>query len=310
MTLRCCWILAPLLVLAASLQAKVAAKDPDGSAPNHVFQKLLESGVDVGGEQYVLPPPVLADGASESEKLPAVKKLCVGVTFDQFAAREVNAPDITPRPKDLKKNDQGAVRQVDNYFIAFGDAQLLRDKEFLNSLAKGNEGEGNAEGKVLTAEDLAKRGIAPPTTEQETIAFGVFSLLEKMRMSAVSHAMWSGGDESLVLAGYVDDRFKDDKEYPNQWKSLRRLDTGKWQEGEPHPYSGAAFYTKFTKFEVPEKAGKSGPAAAFFVETHLVFFEPRGWFQGAPTLTSKFSLIAENRAKDLRRKLLRASASR
>ena len=40
-----------------------------------------------------------------------------------------------------------------------------------------------------------------------------------------------------------------------------------------------------------------------FVEAHFVFTEPHDWFEGAPVLRSKISLIAQDRIRKLRREL-------
>ncbi len=38
---------------------------------------------------------------------------------------------------------------------------------------------------------------------------------------------------------------------------------------------------------------------------HMAFVEPDGWFQGAPILRSKFSAVAQDQIRSLRRGLAR-----
>ena len=41
---------------------------------------------------------------------------------------------------------------------------------------------------------------------------------------------------------------------------------------------------------------------------HMAFVEPDGWFQGAPILRSKFSVIAQDQIRSLRRELAKKRA--
>ena len=62
---------------------------------------------------------------------------------------------------------------------------------------------------------------------------------------------------------------------------------------EAHPWDGAAFYLKITKL--------AEPAGALFVEEHVVFAEPTGWFDGANLLRSKLPLVIQNNVRTMRR---------
>jgi hypothetical protein len=61
------------------------------------------------------------------------------------------------------------------------------------------------------------------------------------------------------------------------------------------PYVGSMSYAKITRL--------AGQADALFVETHLIFVEPRGWFDGNPILRSKFGVIAQDQIRRLRREI-------
>lgn len=285
-----------------SLLACISGASPEITSrnlqPNHVYTMLQKEGVRAEGEAFLLPTPLMPDGLAADKQTAILQELCKRIPFEKFIAANVNAPDITPHYEDLKKSSSGAIRKVDNFFVAYGDPRLLQDEEFLKSLQSEGD-EGNATGKLLSENDLQSRGLAPVVEKQETVAHGEFTLIEKLRLSAAFRAMWSASDESLTAAGCVDERFDKDAEFPNRWIPLKKLESGKLQEGESQPYSGAGFYTKITQLKDPQ--------GAFFVETHLVLYEPKGWFEGAPLLTSKFAIIASNRAKEVRRKLLKAS---
>ena len=58
-------------------------------------------------------------------------------------------------------------------------------------------------------------------------------------------------------------------------------------------------YLKITKLKEPE--------GALFIEQHIVFVEPHGWFGGERTLTSKLPQAVKVTVKNMRVELDRAS---
>ena len=48
---------------------------------------------------------------------------------------------------------------------------------------------------------------------------------------------------------------------------------------------------------------------AILVEMHMAFVEPDGWFQGAPILRSKFSVVAQDQVRSLRRELAKKKSN-
>ncbi len=104
--------------------------------------------------------------------------------------------------------------------------------------------------------------------------------------------------ESLVVASRTAPAF--DKAGPdaNGW---RPVGSGQGTAGgAPRPYAGGISYTKISRL-----AFQPG---ALLVEMHGAFVEPREWFQGAPILRSKFSVIAQDQIRRLRRELERRSS--
>ena len=61
------------------------------------------------------------------------------------------------------------------------------------------------------------------------------------------------------------------------------------------PYAGGISYAKISRVAFQP--------TALFVEMHVAFVEPDGWFQGAPILRSKFSVAAQDQIRTLRREL-------
>ena len=82
---------------------------------------------------------------------------------------------------------------------------------------------------------------------------------------------------------------------PNCWHSISIDDAGRRQIGPPQPYAGLGSYVKATRL--------AEPAGAVFIEYHVVYAEPQGWFHGANLLRSKLPIVAQDLVRRLRRKM-------
>ena len=80
-----------------------------------------------------------------------------------------------------------------------------------------------------------------------------------------------------------------------RWQSLTVDDTGKRQTGPPEPYVGLGSYAKATRL--------AEPAGAIFMEYHVAFVEPQGWFHGTNLLRSKLPIVAQEMVRKFRRNL-------
>jgi hypothetical protein len=107
--------------------------------------------------------------------------------------------------------------------------------------------------------------------------------------------------ESIILAAAIDPRFADDKEFPNRWWPMTRDDAGHSQQGPPQPYRAAGWYYKATELHEP--------AGAIFIEYHILYDEPRGWFDGANLLCSKLPLLVQEGVRKFRRQLAQESGA-
>jgi hypothetical protein len=107
--------------------------------------------------------------------------------------------------------------------------------------------------------------------------------------------MKSVADDSVVVATVVDPRFDADSEYPNVWRSISADEAGRRQMGPPEKYSGLGSYMKATKL--------GGSGDMLFVEYHVTFAEPEGWFHGTNLLRSKLPIVAQDMVRKFRRNL-------
>jgi hypothetical protein len=193
--------------------------------------------------------------------------------------------------RDVKTSYKDApARGVDVWFIAYGDINAINDDKFLDKILKAGRGNGKAVG--LKKEDLDKRKITIGDAKHEGYVFIDFDFLEKVQLKATGHGFWSKTTDSALIAGEIDPRFRDDKEFPNQWQSIDKQ-TGALKLGPATPWSGAGFYLKITKL--------NEPAGALFIEQHVIFAEPMGWFNGEGLLRSKLPFAVQTNVRNIRR---------
>ncbi len=281
-----------LLVALSLAPAQPAADKHDEQNP--LFKKLTETGLDVGGkEKTKFPAPTMADGLTGAQQTAVIKSVIgTDYSYDEFVRDSVVAPQIL-KIRDIPGGDPKApARGVDVWFVVHGDFKRLEDDKFLDKLLSSSKGSGEGKGKALEAADLAKRKIVIKKEDVKRESYGTleFDFLEKVRLNATGHAMWSRNKESVLAAAEIDPRFLGDEEFPNQWRSITKV--GGVKIGAPNPWSGAAMYVKVTKL--------SEPAGALFVEQHVVFTEPTGWFDGANLLRSKLPIAIPQNVRGMR----------
>jgi hypothetical protein len=220
------------------------------------------------------------------------------MSYEEFTRRSVVAPQLL-RLRDAKPSDPKApARGVDVWFVAYGDFKKTDDDDFVSRMLKTGRGEG--EGKALTAEDLVKRKIAltPGVEKRQTFGHVTFDFVDRVRIRATGQAVWSRTGESVVAAAEVDPRFVGDPEFPDEWHSLTKEADG-LKVGPPQPYTGAGLYLKVTKL--------AEPTGAVFLEEHVVFAEPVGWFDAMNLLRSKLPQAVQVNVRNVRREWLKAS---
>lgn len=251
----------------------VAGAEPD--AANPLYKSLLEPGLAVGGDAKVkLPAPTMPDGLDAAKQKAVIEKLIGNdYAYDEFTRNSVVAPFKMVIRDEKSGDDKLPVRGVDVWFVAYGDFAAVDDEKFLERLL--NSGRGSA-GKTteIPAAELTKRKITIPPELAKREHFGQveFDFLDKVRLKVTGHTIWSKSADSLVAAVEVDPRFE------NAWQSITK-DSDGVKLGQATAYSGVGLYVKLTKL--------AEPAGAVFVEQHVVFTEPAGWFDGANLLRSK-----------------------
>lgn len=285
------------LVLGAFL-AMAAAQDGHEQR-NPIYRELRQSGVAVSPTiKVLLPEPAMADGLDAQAQEAVIKKLAGNdYSLEDLTRKSPVAPHIL-RLRDIQPSDPNApVRGVDTYLIAHGDLQVLQKKEFLEQMLSTGKKQGD--GRELTNADLKKRGLASVDGKKEGYGHIVFPLFDKVEISATGRSFLSQTENSILVATRLEPSFTKDTEFPNYWKPLIRGEDGKVKAGAAQPYEGSAFYVKVTRL--------AQPAGALFIEVHVVFAEPYGWFNGANYLRSKLPLGVQHNVRTLRRELMKAT---
>ncbi|OWK39373.1 hypothetical protein [Fimbriiglobus ruber] len=259
---------------------------------NPLFKSLIAPGLLVGPDlRAQFPTPTMPDGL-DAPKQKAVITALIGddYAYADFTRKSVVAPQLL-KLREVKPSDPTApARGVDVWFIAYGRMEALDDEKFLDRIANAWGGEGK--GTTLTKEDLVKRKIDPGDEKRERFGHIEFDFLDKVRLGATGRVLWSRTDDSVVVAAEIDPRFRGAADFPNQWQPLTK-EGGAVAAGAANPWGGAGFYLKITKL--------AEPVGALFIEQHVVFAEPTGWFNGANLLRSKLPPVVQNNVRKMRR---------
>lgn len=271
---------------------------------NEVYDRLTEKGVSNGSVTLKLPTPVMADGLTAEAQAKIIKDLTTThkKPYEEFMRKAVVAPFI------LKITDEeGTMKRVDAYFVAYGSLDTLMREGF----RKVDDGGGKdapveealkADGTPLDEATLKKRGIKVKD-DHETYVYTYTPIFEKLRIHSVIRSIDTRGKDSVLLAGVIDERFNKDEKYANFWQALKRDDAGKLIiDSTKHTYDAAGSYAKATQLVEPK--------GAIFVEYHIVFDEPQGWFNGARLLVSKLPIAAKTNIEKLRAQLKKEEESK
>ncbi|MCA9265616.1 MAG: hypothetical protein KDA60_17265 [Planctomycetales bacterium] len=281
-----------------------------GHDTNVVYQQLLRPGLRApSGKVVPFPPPYLADNVDADQQQAILNELTRGAS-DRYLRESMVAPHVC-KLNEIEEGAEGVVRGIDYWFIAYADLDAITSTDFLSGLegdvASDEEKESLQESRALTEGDLAKRNItlAAPHAYSHGVspeAYGQarFRLLNRVELSAVGRTYWTRTEHSAIVAFQVDDRFVTDREFPLQWSPLTRQTDGSLVTEAPQAYSGAGSYIKVTRLAEPERA--------LFVEGHVVYWEPHGWFDGRNQLRAKIPAIVQNQVRTARREMVAASA--
>lgn len=285
-----------LLVVAWLLLAAAFASAADEPS-NPLFEQLRKEGLSVTSEgKTSLPPPLMANGLDAAAQQAVLRKI-VGKRFTvkTFTGNIGTAPHVYGIRKIAAAGDDAPrVYDVDVSFVAYGSLDLVAGKNFLEGL---HEKRKDRAIHLLTEKEMKKRRLAARSGQhrEERYSHGVFVVLDRVELRAALHTIVTRRPDSLLAATRIDPRFAKDADFPNQWRKIAIDEEGRRKLGPAQPYSGAGGYLKITRLHEPK--------GALFIEYHLVYTEPKGWFTGADPLRPKLPAIIQSEVRTFRREL-------
>jgi hypothetical protein len=265
------------------------------ASDNPLFKRMRSDGIAVSAEnKSPLPAPLMADGLDAAGQRAVLQKL-VGrrYTVRDITAKIGTAPHVYSIDK-IAADDALRVFRIDVSFIAYGSLDDIANRDFLEKLHKKSK---DRHIHILTAEELDKRKLTVESSKEreERYSHGVFLVLERVELRAALHSVVTRQPDSLLAATVIDPRFARDSDFPNRWRKITVDEEGERKLGPAHPYSGAGGYLKITRLHEP--------TGALFIEYHLVYTEPKGWFNGADPLTTKLPAIIQSEVRNFRQEL-------
>lgn len=261
---------------------------------NEIYQQLLNNGITLSTGQVVkLDAPVMADGLNAAGQQKIITALVppgnlanflTGTRSAKFESKitKISAPGQVP----------GTGRRVDLYFIANGKVETVADKNFMKQQVNAG---GGANGGFLKGAELQKRNltIIDKPNLKERYAHVKFDLFNVVQISVTGRGMQTSGTSSELIAFKIDPRFNEDVEFPNWWKSIKlNTQNGRKEFGDPQQYDPAGGFAKVTKLVAPKNQ--------LFIEYHIIFDEPKGWFDGRDLLTTKLQQKFESDVRSFR----------
>jgi hypothetical protein len=285
------------LLCAAAL---VCVSNIAAAEENEIFKDLMKNGITLSNNAKAeIPKVVMEDGlnadaqAKVMEGVLADKKRLQsfrgGNPNDWFELKISGAPATPAKPV--------AAKTIDLFYVVNGRLETVADKGFI----KGAMGEGGDNFHILTDQELKNESLAPATetpTKRERYAHAKMDLFNMAKIRATGQGISLQNKDSVLIAFRLDPKFEGNKNFPNQWTGITKDASGNKVETPPQPYRGAGGYMKLTRV-----AGSAKPQV--FIEYHLVFDEPYGWFEGKPVLTSKLPTKVDADVRSFRKDIIK-----
>jgi hypothetical protein len=272
-------------------------------AKNPVYIGVLRDGLTANGATVKLPEPRLRDGQAAEAQRAALREVAGSdQRLDELLRDSVTAPYLI-KVRDEKAGD-ATIRVVDLWFVVYADiVEFDPAKEAAKADGKDVEAGNMAmRSRLLKPDELHAAGITPPSRPEGSAPAVWYAhlhgrLLDRIEFDVTNHVVATRTGDSVVIAARTDPAFDKPGPFANGWKPVGGGSEAGAAAGALKPYAGGISSTKISRLAL-----KPG---ALLVETHGAFVEPRDWFQGAPILRSKFSVVAQDQIRTLRRELAR-----
>jgi hypothetical protein len=289
-------------ILLVGLLASQTPLEP-AHAKNSVYSEVTEHGLEAGGQKIALPRPRLVDGQNADTQRAALREVVSSDrALEDLLRNSVTAP-YKLNVSDVKTSG-ATIRIADVWFVVYAE---LKQVDFGQEASRTDQKETDVanmwfQTKLVKDDGLRAAGITPSdvaTGQNRWYSHVHARLLDRIDFETTNQVIASQSSESIVIASRTDPAFAKAPALANAWKPLSREGAAKIDE-TAKPYEGGMSYAKISRLAL-----KPG---AILVEMHMAFVEPDGWFHGAPILRSKFSAVAQDQIRSLRRELAKKQA--
>jgi hypothetical protein len=272
-------------------------------AQNSVYSQMLDQGLEMRGQKIQLPRPRLVDGQESAAQRAALRDVAGSDrALDDLLRDSVTAPYVI-KVRDTKTTG-ATIRMADVWFVVYSD---LKEVDFGQEASRTDEKETEVanmwfQTRLLHDDVFQKIGMKlPPAApgQHRWYSHVHARLLDRIDFEATNQVMATQTADSIVIASITDPAFVRVPMLASRWKPLAKDGTQKTSE-LARPYEGGMSYAKISRIDLKPRA--------ILVEMHMAFLEPDGWFQGAPILRSKFSVVAQDQIRNLRRELAKKRA--
>jgi len=296
-TVRCFAVFLLACSVLGSLNSSIAV------CQNPLLSELVSQGLVLSADTQaaMLPEPFLKQGMNADEQMAALKVALGEQNIDRMMKKSFVSPFEFSINEATKRTEQGTVQLINLLFVAHGKLADIENRHLFDELAipaKRDIDGPREEARALTAEELAERNLVnDKNADGSKISYGVLRmyLINKVYLTGLTYSCGASSKDSLSIAFKIDPSLSDDAVVPARWASVKENENGTVVLGKSEKYIGVAGYATATQLQTPD--------AAVFVEIHVVFSEPQGWFDGRNSLRSKLPPLLQDAVRSFRRKL-------
>jgi hypothetical protein len=287
----------------------------DGSNSDSADESLLDwlradlgkanpgSSQSLASEPMRLPMPLLDPSMSADAQREAIDELD---DFEKMSQKKVTAHHELKMEKFDEGVTGGVFRSADYYFIAYGKLQQLSDRKWMGTLF-AEDGKSSK----TTSLEPDREPIADDAKKGRSIDWLEANVFDKVWLSVVLESRFERTDAMLIGGARVVEAGPEGK-VKSTWSPYAQQKSGQSNAGSDsgsnagsdaaagggEQYVGLAGYT----FAMP----LAGVEGALWIESHLLYYEPEGWFGGRNLLQTKLPLLVQNRIRAARQELAKA----
>lgn len=269
--------------------------------------ELVNKGFDIGdGGRAKLTAPAMTPDLTKAEQVQLLQAIAGSERrYKEFIRKSVVAPFRLFVKTAEESTEEKTIRRLDLYYLAYGDLEIIRDKNLMSGFTEQKQKEAAFESYVEPLEEEeAEEGegfVKGEPTEPNLYRYR-FPLIDKVVVSGLVEGQALVTDRFLIESSASPVDKLADATNPTQWRPIPRDTEGDDDLGPAQPFPGLAGYLQAAQFEpIP---------GAVLVECHAVFVEPEAWFNGRNLLASKLPILVQNNVRSFRRKLSNAMKQR